>query len=77
MTWMYNVPKYIPVQLSANIRKRFPKYNLFIYGEGYYAQYLFEMGQNIRLDGIPVVFVHGNAGRYKQVSGVVTTLSYG
>ena len=49
------------------VQKRFPKYSLFIYGEGIYATYLKDMEENFELDGIPVVFVHGNAGRYKQV----------
>ena len=67
MTWMYEYPKYIKVSLNDYIKEKFPKYSLFIYGEGRYAQYLYNMQENIQLNGIPVVFVHGNAGRYKQV----------
>ena len=67
MTWMYELPEYIKVPMPKPVQKRFPKYSLFIYGEGIYATYLKDMEENFDLDGIPVVFVHGNAGRYKQV----------
>lgn len=67
MTWMYEYPEYLKVKLPSSVQKKFPKYGLFIYGEGSYANYLMSMKGNYKLDGIPVVFVHGNAGRYKQV----------
>ena len=67
MTWMYELPEYIKVPMPKSVQKRFPKYSLFIYGEGIYATYLKDMEENFELDGIPIVFVHGNAGRYKQV----------
>ena len=67
MTWMYEYPKYIPVPMKDEIKNEFPKYNLFVYGEGAYAQRLFGMRDNIQLDGVPALFVHGNSGRYKQV----------
>eukprot|EP00111_Clytia_hemisphaerica_P021014 TCONS_00061969-protein len=67
MTWMYEYPKYIPVPMGVEIKNKFPKYNLFVYGEGAYAQHLFGMRDNIQLDGVPALFVHGNSGRYKQV----------
>ena len=67
MTWMYNPPQYIKIPMPSEIQSKFPRYNLFIYGEGFYAESLINMGEDIQLDGVPVVFVHGNAGRYKQV----------
>ena len=67
MTWMYEFPEYIKVPLPSKISKQYPKYSLFIYGEGWYANYLKSMNGKYKLDGIPVLFVHGNAGRYKQV----------
>lgn len=70
MTWMYEYPEYLKVKLPSSVQKKFPKYGLFIYGEGSYANYLMSMKGNYKLDGIPVVFVHGNAGRYKQVGSI-------
>lgn len=67
MTYMYEYPEYIKVPMNATVQKNFPKYSLFVYGEGSYANYLKEMNSDYKLTGIPVVFVHGNAGRYKQV----------
>ena len=67
MTWMYETPRYIKIPMSKALEERFPKYSLFIYGEGRYASYLFNMQEDMQLTGIPVIFVHGNAGRFKQV----------
>ncbi len=50
------------MKLNSSIRKAFPHYNLFVYGEGKYARDL-ESGA---LEGIPVIFVPGNAGSYRQ-----------
>ena len=68
MTWMFEWPVYIKVPMPASTQKKFPKYELFLYGEGWYADQLQRMNGNFKLEGIPVVFVHGNAGRYKQVN---------
>ena len=68
MTWMYQTPQYIKIIMPPEVQSKFPRYNLFIYGEGHYAESLMRMGVNLQLSGIPVVFVHGNAGRYKQVN---------
>ena len=57
--------------MPNEIQSKFPRYNLFIYGEGSYAQSLIDMGEDLQLDGVPVVFVHGNAGRYKQVHIII------
>ena len=67
MTWMYEYPEYIKVNLHLSVQRRFPKYSLFIYGEGKYANKLKNMNGYPKLEGIPVIFVHGNAGKYKQV----------
>ncbi|XP_035828365.1 GPI inositol-deacylase isoform X2 [Aplysia californica] len=55
MTYMYEYPEYQEIALGK-LRKEYPTYRLFIYGEG-----------NLKLDGIPVLFIPGNAGSYKQV----------
>ena len=45
------------------VDEKFPNYNLFKYVEGYYQLNKF----NSKVyDGIPVIFIPGNAGCYKQ-----------
>ena len=34
MTYMYEYPQYIPIKLSDIVKQRFPKYQLYVYGEG-------------------------------------------
>ena len=34
MTYMYEYPQYIPIKLSEIVKQRFPKYQLYVYGEG-------------------------------------------
>uniref|UniRef100_A0A8C0EWT9 GPI inositol-deacylase n=1 Tax=Bubo bubo TaxID=30461 RepID=A0A8C0EWT9_BUBBB len=46
-----------------NFSRRYPAYELYLYGEGNYA----EENKNLLLTGIPVLFLPGNAGSYKQV----------
>uniref|UniRef100_A0A8B9Z3Z8 GPI inositol-deacylase n=1 Tax=Buteo japonicus TaxID=224669 RepID=A0A8B9Z3Z8_9AVES len=45
------------------LARRYPAYELYLYGEGNYA----EENKNLLLTGIPVLFLPGNAGSYKQV----------
>ena len=66
MTYMFEYPEYIPVHLDAGIKRKFPKYTLFLYGEGSYADELRNFGPS----GIPVLFIPGNAGSHKQVRSV-------
>ena len=33
MTYMYEWPEFIPVQLEPEVAKRFPHYGLYVYGE--------------------------------------------
>ena len=63
MTYMFEYPEYIPVHLDGKIKRNFPKYTLFLYGEGSYADELRNFGPS----GIPVLFIPGNAGSHKQV----------
>ncbi|XP_078684049.1 GPI inositol-deacylase-like [Branchiostoma floridae x Branchiostoma belcheri] len=63
MTYMFEYPEYLPVPLSENVTKSFPRYHLFLYGEGAYAR----QSKNFKLTGVPVLFIPGNAGSYKQV----------
>ncbi|NXW55199.1 PGAP1 deacylase, partial [Eurystomus gularis] len=51
------------IKLPKKIARRYPAYELYLYGEGNYA----EENKNLLLTGIPVLFLPGNAGSYKQV----------
>lgn len=68
MTWMYEWPRYIKVPLWKGTSKRFPRYALYLYGEGSYA----EQSRDLQLTGIPVLFIPGNAGSYKQVRSLAS-----
>ncbi|XP_054027582.1 GPI inositol-deacylase [Dryobates pubescens] len=63
MTYMYEYPEYLKIKLPKKIARRYPAYELYLYGEGSYA----EENKNLLLTGIPVLFLPGNAGSYKQV----------
>ncbi|NXD80094.1 PGAP1 deacylase, partial [Halcyon senegalensis] len=63
MTYMYEYPEYLKIKLPKKIARRYPAYELYLYGEGNYA----EENKNLLLTGIPVLFLPGNAGSYKQV----------
>lgn len=62
MTYMY--PTYIPVPMPKNVSTT--RYGLFLYHEGWrkidYADHL------KKVNGVPVLFIPGNGGSYKQVS---------
>ena len=68
MTWMYEWPEYIKVPLWKGTAKRFPGYALYLYGEGDYAL----VSKDLQLSGIPVLFIPGNAGSYKQVRSLAS-----
>ncbi len=34
MTYMYQVPQYVPIDLGLSLMKEFPGYHLYVYGEG-------------------------------------------
>ncbi|NXY73514.1 PGAP1 deacylase, partial [Glareola pratincola] len=63
MTYMYEYPEYLKIKLPKKTARRYPVYELYLYGEGNYA----EENKNLFLTGIPVIFLPGNAGSYKQV----------
>lgn len=68
MTWMYQLPRYIKVPLWKGTAKRFPKYALYLYGEGEYA----DRSKGLKLFGIPVLFIPGNAGSHKQARSLAS-----
>ncbi|XP_073019053.1 uncharacterized protein [Primulina eburnea] len=61
MTYMY--PTYIPISMPENVSST--KYGLYLYHEGWKKIDFYEHLKN--LNGIPVLFIPGNGGSYKQV----------
>ncbi|XP_072396042.1 GPI inositol-deacylase [Diabrotica undecimpunctata] len=61
MTYMFEYPQYVKISNKAD--KEFRKYGLYAYSEGR----LTERTRNMYFDGIPVLFIPGNAGSHKQV----------
>uniref|UniRef100_A0A8C6XA32 GPI inositol-deacylase n=1 Tax=Naja naja TaxID=35670 RepID=A0A8C6XA32_NAJNA len=63
MTYMFDYPEYLRIKLPKKISRRYPAYELYLYGEGISA----EENRNLILTGIPILFLPGNAGSFKQV----------
>ncbi|XP_024182138.1 uncharacterized protein LOC112187528 isoform X2 [Rosa chinensis] len=63
MTYMY--PTYIPIQMTNSGAAPAAKYGLYLYHEGWKTIDFKEHVQ--KLSGIPVLFIPGNGGSYKQV----------
>ncbi|XP_078451228.1 GPI inositol-deacylase [Lampetra planeri] len=70
MTYMFQYPEYIDVKPAVRppLPHRRSGYDLFVYGEGPYAEAL----QSLRPDGIPVLFLPGNAGSHRQVRSLAS-----
>lgn len=34
MTYMFELPEYIPIKLSKEVQQKYPRYRLVVYGEG-------------------------------------------
>uniref|UniRef100_A0A9L0S0S4 GPI inositol-deacylase n=1 Tax=Equus caballus TaxID=9796 RepID=A0A9L0S0S4_HORSE len=66
MSYMFEYPEYQKIELPKKLAKRYPAYELYLYGEGSYA----EEHKSLPLTGIPVLFLPGNAGSYKQVRSI-------
>ncbi|XP_075464311.1 GPI inositol-deacylase isoform X2 [Ascaphus truei] len=66
MTYMFEYPEYQNIKLPKKVSRLYPAYELYLYGEGAYA----EENKNFTLTGIPVLFVPGNAGSYKQARSI-------
>ncbi|XP_077131736.1 GPI inositol-deacylase [Ranitomeya variabilis] len=63
MTYMFEYPDYQKIQLPKKVSTYYPAYELHLYGEGIYT----EENRNLSLSGVPILFLPGNAGSYKQV----------
>ncbi|XP_056391993.1 GPI inositol-deacylase isoform X2 [Hyla sarda] len=66
MTYMFEYPEYQKIQLSKKVSILYPAYELHLYGEGVHV----EENRNLSLTGIPVLFLPGNAGSYRQVRSI-------
>ncbi|CAG9812524.1 unnamed protein product [Phaedon cochleariae] len=64
MTYMYEFPQF--VRIANKVDKQYRKYGLYAYSEGR----LTERARNMYFDGIPVLFIPGNAGSCKQVRSI-------
>uniref|UniRef100_A0A1D1YR07 GPI inositol-deacylase n=1 Tax=Anthurium amnicola TaxID=1678845 RepID=A0A1D1YR07_9ARAE len=69
MTYMY--PTYVPIATDANVSSG--KYGMFLYHEGWKKIDFNEHLKN--LDGVPVLFIPGNGGSYKQVRSLAAESS--
>ncbi|XP_078150572.1 phosphatidylinositol deacylase isoform X2 [Carex rostrata] len=66
MTYMY--PTYIPIATPANVSSE--KYGLFLYHEGWQQ---IDFAHHLKmLSGVPVLFIPGNGGSYKQVRSLAS-----
>ncbi|XP_047310152.1 uncharacterized protein LOC124913780 [Impatiens glandulifera] len=66
MTYMY--PQYIPISSSETISTS--KYGLYLYHEGWKK---IDFSEHVRkLRGVPVLFIPGNGGSYKQVRSLAS-----
>ncbi|KAF4523660.1 hypothetical protein B566_EDAN006030 [Ephemera danica] len=68
MTYMFEYPQYVRIPLPENESLEFPKYSLYAYGEGQYTEQL----RSMQFRGIPVLFIPGNSGSYRQVRSLAS-----
>ena len=62
MTYMY--PTYIPISATKSLSSS--KYGLYLYHEGWKK---IDFNEHLKqLNGVPILFIPGNGGSYKQVS---------
>ncbi|KOB69147.1 GPI inositol-deacylase [Operophtera brumata] len=66
MTYMYEYPQFVRVHFHDNIG--YPAYGLYAYSEGR----LTEKARKMRFDGIPVLFLPGNAGSHMQARSLAS-----
>ena len=71
MTYMFQPPKLIPVNMNAKISEQYPNYRLYLYCEGNDCQ------KNEKLkfkspNSIPVLFITGNADSHMQVRSIAS-----
>lgn len=71
MTYMY--PTYIPISVTDGSTPP-GRYGLYLYHEGWRK---IDFKEHVsKLSGVPVLFIPGNAGSYKQVSIIISFLEF-
>ncbi|XP_011310677.1 GPI inositol-deacylase [Fopius arisanus] len=68
LTYMFEYPQYVRIELDDKIEKRHPRYALYAYGEGFVTDKL----RKKQFTGIPVLFIPGNAGSHEQVRSLAS-----
>lgn len=68
MTYMFEYPQYVRIVLPIPVAQNFPRYKLYAYGEGQYTEKL----RSMKFRGVPVLFIPGNGGSYKQVRSLAS-----
>ena len=60
------------ITLPQNVTQKYPRYKLYAYGEGSYTEQL----RDGKFNGVPVLFIPGNGGSYKQGLTSIFTIFY-
>ncbi|XP_012276189.1 GPI inositol-deacylase [Orussus abietinus] len=68
MTYMFEYPQYVRIVLDDKIEEQFPRYGLYVYGEGSGT----EKYRRMHFTGLPVLFIPGNAGSHEQVRSLAS-----
>lgn len=68
MTYMFEYPQYVRIFLNEHIEEKYPRYELYAYGEGFVTEKL----RRKHFTGIPVLFIPGNAGSPEQVRSIAS-----
>ncbi|XP_076818122.1 GPI inositol-deacylase-like [Clavelina lepadiformis] len=73
MTYMFELPQYVKVSTTTGKDDgiiNHSNYSLYLYGEGSYFQSI----KNLNLHGIPVLYIPGHGGSYKQARSLGSVL---
>ncbi|CAF1188717.1 unnamed protein product, partial [Didymodactylos carnosus] len=68
MTYMYEYPDYRPIPVSNSIQLKYPRYHLYFYCEGIGC----DIYRKQTFNGMPVLFIVGNADSYRQVRSLAS-----
>ncbi|XP_073945393.1 GPI inositol-deacylase isoform X2 [Choristoneura fumiferana] len=66
MTYMYEYPQFVKISVPEN--KDFPQYGLYAYSEGRFT----ERARKMWFDGVPVLYLPGNAGSHMQARSLAS-----
>nr|XP_039254759.1 GPI inositol-deacylase-like [Styela clava] len=70
MSYMFEHPEYKQIPMDNDITTKYPRYGLYLYGEGQY----FKVVSQLHLEGIPVLYIPGNGGSKNQCRSVASFL---